>query len=266
MIFDSPKPANGKKSKGFLIKTLAEDEMKSRIFRNRKEELKMKLTHDFEIPFKKTLRKYTTNSPEMKDPKKGKFRQSAERYEDSEFKLPTIHTPIKKSPLIVSLNSLDIHSKSLSPSKAKQGRINGSQRETTKTSLPSKIFCFRERKILLRTTRPETLKPKGGIFGEMVFLLPTIYFLKLFFFRFIVFMPVFNEKIKKVLRKRKPQLFAIILTQHLSFKVRPFYKHFKINDTVKTQSNPSAFPAVSAVFLHGRVPAGVPSPYRSSSP
>jgi len=84
-------------------------------FRIIKEDLKVRILH--EVIKVKSLRKYTTDSPDSK--KKHCRRESVDRFDNLNTKLPTI---FKKSPLMKTFND-DVHSKSLSPVKLRQGRL-----------------------------------------------------------------------------------------------------------------------------------------------
>lgn len=91
----------------------------------------------------KSLRKYTANSPELKEqkePKKKIRRESIDRFENINVKLPALHIPMKKNPLLTSLNE-DFHSKSLSPLKLRAGKMDKSH-EYSKMYLPSKFNFF----------------------------------------------------------------------------------------------------------------------------
>ena len=92
----------------------------------------------------KSMRKYTTNSPELKEQKESKKkprRESIDRFENINVKLPALHIPMKKNPLLTSLNE-DFHSKSLSPLKLRAGKMDKSHDNYSKMYLPSNFDFF----------------------------------------------------------------------------------------------------------------------------
>lgn len=93
------------------------------------------------------MRKYTTNSPDLNNHKENKHigRESIEKFDSICLKLPSINSSHKRSPLLSPFN--DIHSKSLSPLKMRQGKIyveKEKQYDHSKMYLPSifSIFFF----------------------------------------------------------------------------------------------------------------------------
>ena len=132
-----------KKNKSFFLKTLGDSCNEGKKFRIRKEEMKMRY-EDIDLK-QKSIRKYTTNSPELKEQKESKKktrRESIDRFENINVKLPALHIPMKKNPLITSLNE-DFHSKSLSPLKLRPGKMDKSHDNYSKMYLPSNFIFIR---------------------------------------------------------------------------------------------------------------------------
>lgn len=128
------------KMKSLFMKTLADSSNEGKFkFRIRKEEMKARTFQ--EVDMKQTpIRKYTTDSPVLKESKKNHFRrESIDRFDKLNFKLPSIHIPMKKNPLL----NEDFHSKSVSPMKMRLGKLEKNNYENiSKMNLPSIFFHF----------------------------------------------------------------------------------------------------------------------------
>ena len=126
------------REKPMFLKTIGDHhQLEGGKFRMHKEDLKVRISQ--EVIKSKSLRKYTTDSPDFK--KKHYRRESIDRFDNLNTKLPIIS---KKSPFLKSFND-DIHSKSVSPVKLRQGRLFvDKEREYnySKMYLPSILIFF----------------------------------------------------------------------------------------------------------------------------